>query len=143
MEALQAPDPNPESLDIPWLVPLAAAGDAIIFLIFAGIGRANHGEVAGNAAVPTVGTALPFLVGWFIAALAWRAYTANTLHSYRMGLTRVTVTWITGAIIALAIRSFLEHRVIPATFAAIAVGFNLVLLLLWRTAIVTVAGKKG
>lgn len=143
MEARQTPDPYRESRDIPWLVPLAAAGDALIFLIFAVIGRASHGEAIGSAALRTVGTALPFLVGWFVAALAWKAYAANTLHSYRAGLTRVAVAWITGAIIALAIRSLLEHRIVPATFAAIALGFNLVLLLLWRVAIVTTAWKKG
>lgn len=141
MEARQAPDPYPESPSTPWLIPVAVIGDAIVFLIFAGIGRASHGEAVGSAAFRTVGTALPFLAGWFAAALAWRAYAADTLHSYRAGLKRVTLTWITGAIIALTIRSLLEHRVVPATFAGIAFGFNLVLLLLWRTVVVTVSGK--
>ncbi len=142
MEAQREPVPHPESHGMPWLVPLAAAGDALVLLIFAAIGRASHGEAVGGAALRTVGTALPFLIGWFVAALAWKAYATDTLRSYRTGLTRVAITWISGAIIALTIRSVLEHRVIPATFAAIAVGFNLVLLLLWRAAIVTVARKK-
>jgi hypothetical protein len=142
MEARQAPDPYPESRDAAWLTPAASIGDAIVFLIFAGIGRASHGEAVGNAALRTVGTALPFLAGWFAAALVWRVYASETLHVHRGGLTRVTVTWITGAIIALTIRSILEHRVVPATFAGIAFGFNLVLLLLWRTVIVTLARKE-
>lgn len=141
MEARLAPDSYPESRGKTWLVPLAMIGDAIVFLIFAGIGRASHGEAVASAAVRTIGTALPFLAGWFVAAATWRAYAAETLHSYRAGLTRVLVTWISGAIIALAIRSFLEHRLVPATFAGIAFGFNLVLLLLWRTVTVAVGRK--
>lgn len=143
MEARLASDPYPESRSRSRLVPLAMIGDAIVFLTFAGIGRASHGEAVASAAVRTVGTALPFLAGWFVAAAAWRAYAADTLHSYRAGLTRVVLTWITGAVIALAIRSFLEHRLVPATFAGIAFGFNLVLLLLWRTAVVAVGRKTG
>ncbi len=124
-------------------MPLAMIGDAIVFLTFAGIGRASHGEAVASAAIRTVGTALPFLAGWFAAAVAWRAYAAETLHSYRAGLTRVVVTWVSGAVIALAIRSLLEHRLVPATFAGIAFGFNLVLLLLWRTVVVAVGRKTG
>lgn len=142
MEAEQPAAPYPESRSAPWLVPLAAVGDAVVFLIFAAIGRASHGEAVGSAALRTVGTALPFLVGWFVAALAWKAYAANALHSYRIGLARVAVTWITGAIIALTIRSFLEHRIIPASFAAIAIGFNMALLLLWRSVVITVGRKN-
>ena len=44
-------------------------GDAIVFLIFAAIGRNNHGEASGFAAIPQIVlTALPFAVGWFIVA---------------------------------------------------------------------------
>ena len=44
-------------------------GDALCFIIFAAIGRGNHGEATGLAAIPQiVVTALPFLTGWFLVA---------------------------------------------------------------------------
>ena len=43
-----------------------AAGDALAILAFAAIGRGNHGE--GMFFGDVLGTALPFLIGWFATA---------------------------------------------------------------------------
>lgn len=47
-------------------VPLVAAVDVVLVVVFAAIGRASHAE--GNPVVGALGTALPFLVG---LALGW------------------------------------------------------------------------
>lgn len=142
MEAYETADPQPEPQGKSWLLPAAMVGDAVIFVLFAAIGRASHGEAVGNAVLRTLGTALPFLAGWLVGALTWKAYAAEALRDYRTGLWRVVLAWVTGAILALAIRSVLEHRIVPASFAAIAFGFNMILLLLWRTALVTAARNR-
>jgi hypothetical protein len=53
-------------------VALLVVGDAAALLIFAAIGRMNHGE--GLALGDVVGTASPFLAGWFGAAALLGGY---------------------------------------------------------------------
>lgn len=114
----------------------AATGDALAILAFAAIGRASHGEQAG-ALLRTLGTALPFLIGWFAAALGTGAYTVLAFSSLRASLFHTARAWLLGGLIGLAIRSALEHRLVPASFAAIALSFNLVTLSLWRSILVS------
>jgi hypothetical protein len=111
---------------------IAAVGDVAIILLFAAIGRASHHETASNPMLHTVGTAAPFLVGWVAGAMIGGAYSKDGLEGGKRGLIVVGRSWLLGGLIGLAIRSMLERRIVPVTFAAIALGFNLVLLLLWR-----------
>ena len=111
---------------------VAAVGDAAVILLFAAIGRASHHEAASNPLVHTAGTAAPFLAGWFAGALVGGAYTREGLQGGRRGLMIVGRSWLLAGFIGLAIRSLLERRVVPVTFAIIALGFNLLLLLAWR-----------
>jgi hypothetical protein len=111
---------------------VAAVGDAVIILLFAAIGRASHHETANNPLLHTAGTAAPFLVGWFAGSLIGGAYTREGLQGGRRGLIIVGRSWLLGGLIGLTIRSVLERRVVPVTFAIIALGFNLALLLAWR-----------
>jgi hypothetical protein len=103
-----------------------------VILLFAAIGRASHHEAASNPLVHTVGTAAPFLVGWFAGSLIGGAYTREGLAGGKRGLIITGRSWLLGGLIGLGIRSVLERRVVPVTFAVIALGFNLVLLLAWR-----------
>lgn len=110
-----------------------AAGDAVILLLFAAIGRTAHHE--GGAVVGTVEVALPFLIGWFAAAWAQGAYRVEAFSDVATSFTLTTRTWLAGGIIGLIIRSVVERHLAPFTFVLIALGFNLVLLCAWRTAV--------
>lgn len=110
---------------------VAALGDAAVIVLFAALGRAAHGE-GGNPLVHTVLVAAPFLVGWFIAAPLLGAYGAPVLFSLRAAVPRTILSWLAGGVIGLALRSIGEGRLVPLTFVAVALGFVLVLLVLWR-----------
>src|SRR5437016_10350579 len=63
---------------------LLVIGDAIVFLIFAAVGRRSHGEAASiSAFLQVVGTAAPFALGWFIVAPFVGAYRRLTTTGVR------------------------------------------------------------
>lgn len=111
---------------------VAMMGDALIFLAFAFIGRTSHREADAGAITGVLGTALPFLAGWFAGASAFGGYASDALSTVRIATIHTLRVWVVGCAIALAIRSVLEHRVVPLTFAAIAFAFNLMLLAIWH-----------
>src|SRR5258708_8245840 len=48
-------------------VAALVAGDTLMFLLFAALGRRTHGEASGPAALAQIAlTALPFALGWFL-----------------------------------------------------------------------------
>lgn len=115
-----------------WRKALAAAiGDAVVILLFAFIGRNTHGE-HGNVLLGTLGVAAPFLIGWYLAAIPLGAYSRAALERIRPDLLRTVRSWLAGGVIGLIIRSFQEGRPVHLAFVAVALGFVLVLLVLWR-----------
>jgi hypothetical protein len=122
---------------------IAAAGDATILLAFAAIGRASHREQGAELVPGVLGTAAPFLVGWYAAALLLGVYRADTFSSPRKSAFAAAYSWLPGGLIGLAIRSALEGHVVPVSFAIVALSFNLPLLLLWHAAIVLAAGREA
>lgn len=119
-------------------VAIAAMGDAVILLLFAAIGRASHGEQVAGAVMRMVGTAAPFLLGWFAIAPLLGVYAPRSFTSARSSMSHTGRAWIAGCLVGLAIRSALQHRIVPASFAAITLVFNLVLLLAWRSILLLV-----
>lgn len=120
---------------------VAMMGDALIFLAFAFIGRTSHREADAGAITGLLGTALPFLAGWFASAVAFGGYASDTLSTVRIATTRTLRVWVIGCAIALAIRSVLEHRIVPLTFAAIAFTFNLMLLATWHGCLAAISRR--
>lgn len=118
---------------------LALAGDLAIFLLFAAIGRHSHGERSGILQVGE--TALPFIIGWLAAALALGAYTSAAFLSAGIAARRAVITAVGGVIIALVLRSIAEHRLVPIGFAAVALVFNLPLLVIWRVLLAALMGR--
>jgi Protein of unknown function (DUF3054) len=88
---------------------LAAGADLLCLALFVALGRASHDISSGIAWYLTV--LWPFLVGWFVVAVA--------LRLYRSPLDRWVVlacTWIAGCAIALGLRAVLTHRSTPIAF---------------------------
>ncbi|CAG9464746.1 unnamed protein product [Pedinophyceae sp. YPF-701] len=114
-------------------VALLVAGDVAAFLIFAAIGRANHGE--GNAVAEVVGTALPFILGWLATSPLTGAYsedaqkTQDPLNAWLI----TGKSWIAGVPVGLVLRGVAKGRVPPKPFIIVAMVATLVLLGGWRS----------
>jgi hypothetical protein len=106
-------------------------GDFLVFLVFATIGRRSHGEASDIWQIFL--TALPFAAGWFLVAPFVGAYRRALMSSPRKMAQRTILAWILSWPVAMALRGlFVDHAIPPATFAAIALITNLILLLVWR-----------
>ena len=114
---------------------IAAAGDTAVILLFVVLGRQAHREASGGAS-GMLTVAAPFLVGWFASAGALGAFRRGAFAGYRSAVVRVVRSWVAGCAVGLVIRSIVEHRIVPASFALVAFGVNLVLLLAWRLLLV-------
>jgi hypothetical protein len=109
-------------------------GDLLVFLVFATIGRRSHGEAASLSNLWQIFlTALPFAAGWFLVAPFVGAYRRLLMSNPRKMAQRTILAWILSWPVAMALRGiFVDHAIPPATFAAIALLTNLILLLVWR-----------
>lgn len=121
-------------------IAMLVIGDIVMFIIFATLGRRNHGEAAGiNAFLQIVLTALPFAIGWFIVS--------PFIGAFRRGLElrpgamarRTFLAWICSWPIAMALRSiFVDHSIPPLSFFIVVLIVNSILLVAWRTLFATV-----
>ena len=117
-----------------WRTIILVLGDALVFLIFATIGRRSHGELAGlGAMVQTVLTAVPFAIGWFLVAPFVGAYRRQVVTQPRKMFLRTLLAWVAAWPVAMALRGiFVDHAIPPATFALITLISNTILLSMWR-----------
>lgn len=115
-------------------LPLLIIGDALIFIIFAAIGRRSHDEAAGlSAIVQVIITALPFAAGWFIVSPFIGAYRRGLEVKPRAMAGRTALAWLASWPVALALRGiFVDHGVPPLSFAIVTLISNMILLLIWR-----------
>ena len=109
-------------------------GDALCFIIFSAIGRGNHGEATGLAAIPQIiVTALPFLTGWFLVAPFVGAFRQDVMANPRKMALRTLLSWVLAWPVAMALRGiFVDHGIPPLTFALITLVFNMFILQIWR-----------
>lgn len=116
-------------------------GDALVFLIFAAIGRNSHGEASGLAAIPQIVlTAAPFAIGWFIVAPFVGAYRRKLADQPKAMAMRTALAWLLSWPVGLLLRWFFVDRLkTPPTtagdftaFAIVTFLFNMVVLLVWR-----------
>lgn len=118
-----------------------AAGDAAAFLLFAGLGRDQHGESGGASAV--VITAAPFLVAWFAVTPRFAVFQAGWRHGGWRSLQRLGLAWLAAWPVALLLRRVVQQRGIPFSFDLVALVANAVFLLTWRGAYLLWAGRRA
>lgn len=116
-----------------------AAGDALVFVVFATLGHRDHGETSNVISV--VGTALPFVAGWFLVAPWAGAYSIRPGTALRSVLMKTEIGWICAWPVSLLIRALVLQRSIPFTFFIVTLLFNTALLLGWRTAYTLLARR--
>ena len=110
-----------------------AVGDALAFMLFAGIGRASHNEAVGLDAILQVAeTAAPFAIGWFVVAPFVGAFSTDVRGHPRTMLTRTALAWLIAWPIGLLLRALIRQTGIPTTFAIITLLTVLLILLGWR-----------
>lgn len=125
----------------PWRIAALVVGDALSFLVFAGVGRNTHSEASGLAALGQVAlTALPFALGWFLVSPWVGAYRRAATDTVRRMLTRTELAWLASYPAALILRVLLapDHQM-PITFAIVILLANAVFLGVWRSAFALVA----
>lgn len=117
-------------------VATLAVGDLVIFLVFATQGRSTHGETITAATV--VATAAPFIISWFViapfvGAFGHRGAALSTRPAPLVQ--KAAVSWLVAWAVAILLRYAVFHGGITPAFAIVALLFNGVLLLGWRTAV--------
>lgn len=125
-------------------LPLLIVGDAVIFLIFAAIGRRSHNEAVGlNALVQIALTALPFAAGWFIVSPFIGAFRRGLEIRPGEMVKRTLLAWVLSWPVAMALRGiFVDHAVPPWTFAIITLISNTILLLAWRWSLSLIVSRR-
>jgi predicted branched-subunit amino acid permease len=110
------------------------AGDCLAILLFLVAGELEHGLNPLALPVHFVGVAVPFYVGWAVAAPALGAYAGAVRTSRRALLGRAIAAWFVADVLGQALRgtALFPGDADPAFFAvAFLVGGGA--LLVWRT----------
>src|SRR5437588_4154897 len=123
------------------------AGDALVFLVFATIGRRSHGEAVGLSVLPQIAfIAAPFAIGWFIVSPFVGVFRRDVATRPGAMAKRTALAWVLAWPVGLFLRwlfsGFTDFP--PLSFAVITLMFNLGVLLLWRWPFALVNSlKKG
>lgn len=121
---------------------LLVAGDAAALIAFAVLGRRSHDEATGWDAVVAVGeTALPFVLGWIVAASLLGAFSAERIASPRAIVRSSAIAWLGAFPLAVLGRALLLGRFSPWTFYVVAFSVALLMLLGWRVLFVLVSRR--
>lgn len=121
---------------------LLIGGDAAALLVFAAIGRKNHGE--GLQLAETFNTALPFLVGWAVASGLTGAYSGNSKdRSIGKAANTAARAWILAVPVALVLRSIQRGYIPDKSFVIVSFIATGVLLIGWRSALAAATQKSN
>jgi hypothetical protein len=123
---------------------LLVIGDAIVFLIFATVGRRSHGEAASlSSFLQVAGTAAPFALGWFIVAPFIGAYRRRKTTGVGNMAQWTALSWVAAWPVALLFRGITVDRAVPpVTFMLISLISNMVFLEVWRVLFAWLSGLK-
>lgn len=117
--------------------PLVLAGDLLVLLAFAVVGRRSHEEAAGLEAALAVGTtAAPFVIGWLVASVVPSLRTSAL--NVRALLLEAARMWLVAYPVAVLVRATVLGRFSPLSFYLVAFGSALIMLLAWRLVVATV-----
>lgn len=116
---------------------LLVVGDLAALLLFAVIGRRSHAEETGiEAAGAVLGTAAPFLVGWVVGLVVWRAAAGDSGDTSELGVRGLLVAaarnWVVAFPVAILVRAIGLGRFSPWTFYVVAFLAGFALVALWR-----------
>ena len=106
-------------------LPLVLLLDAVVLLIFAGVGRREHDS--GNPVLGVFDTAWPFLVG----AVAGHLIVSLALRRHPATLVAGVVVWVSSIVIGMLLRQATDQGT-ATSFIVVATCFTGFFLLGWR-----------
>ena len=106
---------------------LVAVVDLVLVLVFAGIGRASHGESVSPLGLAT--TAWPFLAGWLLGWVLVAA--ARTARERPLGLAAGVLVWVPTVLVGMLLR-VVSGAGVQTSFVVVATVVLAVFLLGWR-----------
>ncbi len=112
------------------VIPALLIGDALSFLVFAALGRAEHHT--GLGVLEIISTAFPFMAAWYPVALWLKAFRERAVASVWAAARSVLLPWLLAWPLGLQLRALILDRSIPFSFAAVVFVTNLALLAVWR-----------
>jgi len=122
--------------------PFLALGDVTALVIFASIGRSNHGE--GLDIGSALSTAFPFIVGWLAVSPFLGSYSRAATASQSQIAIGLAPGWLLGISSGLVIRGALKGDFPPPTpFIAVSLTATFVLLYLWRSLYIAAFGETS
>ena len=119
--------------------PTAVCGDAAVFVLFAFIGRSQHGESSGPW--DTLMVAVPFFAAWFLVAAFRGMYRPAITKSVTETARLVGLNWLLAWPLSLLFRAAFQHRGIPASFDIVVLIVNAALLVSWRIGLAIVTSS--
>lgn len=124
---------------------LLVIGDAIVFLIFAAVGRRSHGEAASlSSFLQVTGTAAPFALGWFIIAPLVGAYRRRQTTGVRKMAQWTALSWLAAWPVTMLFRGIIVDRAVPPwTFMIISLISNMLFLEIWRVLFAWLSSLKA
>ena len=108
--------------------PVVVAGDTLAFMVFAAIGRANHGSDDGSVLL----TALPFLLSWILVSPILGAYKPS--QTLNQAVISILPAWLMSVPLGCAVRGVVQDRMPALPFWIVALVATGVLLGGWRAA---------
>ncbi|XP_058080503.1 uncharacterized protein LOC131228679 [Magnolia sinica] len=113
-------------------VALLAGGDVLVLLLFAAIGRYNHGFPVLD--LETLHTADPFIAGWFLAAYFLGGYgdDGKGINGSNKAIIATAKSWAVGIPLGLIIRVATSGHIPSSSFVLVSMGSTAVLLIGWR-----------
>ncbi|KAL6777238.1 CGLD9 [Auxenochlorella protothecoides x Auxenochlorella symbiontica] len=127
-------DRGESTLDLGTLAALLA-GDGACFLLFAAVGRMQHGE--GLAPLSLLGTAGPFLAAWYGTALLLGTYSRQELLRKPEQLFK---TWAVGVPLGIGLHSLAKGHVPALSFVLVSLASTGAFLASWRAVYNALAG---
>lgn len=109
---------------------ILVVGDALAFVVFALIGLRSH-EAAPSLDV-FVRTVLPLLVSWFLIAPRLGVFRQETVGSLVRLAVRTMGAWLVAGAVGLLIRGMLFDRPLIASFVAVVLVGQALILVGWR-----------
>ena len=120
--------------------PALAIGDLLAFVVFASIGRGNHGENLDWLSI--MNTAWPFLLSWIVLSPFLGAYSNSATQSKGAQVAIGMIpAWFCSVASALVIRGYVKDYIPPTPFIIVSMTATFVLLFLWRNLYVLAFGE--
>ena len=115
--------------------------DSCALLGFAAIGRGSHAE--GMDILGVLGTALPFLVGWFLISPLMGSYSREATKTKGAIPSGLLLGWATSIPVALGFRGLLKGSVPPTPFIVVSLVSTLLSLCIFRYMYISLVGSTS